>query len=197
MSDSPLVGKVRPRTEAARPNFYSRVGGRRSIPPAVEPSQRFDVRLIYFDQSCSSELIDNMESTSAGRTLLNDLDGNQRSKLVQLIRNIIDFKGAGPVDLGLLTEGGHQRSWTQLHPDQVIAIKGMVVSAKDVQPSSLRLDAGPMSVRVFVERTHFLHLNQSYLSGLPISVIGTVRSVPRTEMSAAAIGTWRVLTEIR
>ena len=60
------------------------------------------------------------------------------------------------MDLGLLTEGGHQRSWTQLHPDQVIAIKGMVVSAKDVQPSSLRLDAGPMSVRVFVERTHFL-----------------------------------------
>ena len=194
MSDPPLVGKVRQRTGTARPNLYRRVREARSITPTPEPSQRFEVRLIYFDQSRSSELIDNIESTSAGQSMLNGLDGNQRSILVQLIRKIIHLKGAGPVDLDLLTEGGHQSSWAQLHPDQVIAVKGVVTSAKDVQPSSLRLEAGSMSVRVFVERTHFLHLNQSYLSGCPISVIGTVRSVPRTEMSAAAIGTWRVLT---
>lgn len=196
MSDARLVGRVRPRTEAARASYY-RVRGIRSIPPALESSQRLEVRLIYFDQKRSSELIDNIESTSAGRVMLSDLDGNQRSKFVQVIKKVIELKDAGPVDLGLLADGGQQRTWAQLHPDQVIIIKGVVTSARDIQPSSLRLETGSMSVRVFVDRTHFLHLNQSYLSNLPISIIGTVRSVPRTEMNAAAIGTWQVLTEVR
>jgi len=78
--------------------------------------------------------------------------------------------------------------WPDVHPDQVVAIRGAVASAKDVQPSSLRLNVGTTPVRVFVDRDHFLHLNQGYLTAWPITVVGKVRSVSNVEVLGVAIG---------
>ena len=105
-----------------------------------------------------------------------------------------DLDVGGVIDLHMLADGSRRVTWEQVHPDQVIAIRGAVAAAKDVQPSSLRLGIGATSVRVYVQRDRFLHLNQGYLTGLTITVVGMVRSVPRTEMYAAAIGTIPVPT---
>lgn len=162
-------------------------------------------RLIYFNQRYAAELLEHIASASQGRSMLArltmlaqltevDVAGfvrqqDQRAMLCQLIAKATDLETGGVIDLHRPDDNPRRTSWEKLHPDQVIAIRGSVASAKDVQPSSLRLTVGTSSVRVCVERDRFLHLNQSYLVGLPITVLGTVRSVPRAEMCTAAIGT--------
>lgn len=44
------------------------------------------------------------------------------------------------------------------------------------------------TVRVLVDRTHALHLNQAYLCSRPVTVLGQVHSVPRLQLRAIAIG---------
>jgi hypothetical protein len=173
--------------------------------PAVPEPAVPESRLIYFDQRLAADLLEHIGSTSAGRAMLaalakrSNLKGvnfsgvlrqhDQRAILSQIIDEATDLKVEGVIDLHLPEGGSRQTSWEKLHPDQVIAIRGVVNSTKDVQPSSLRLKVGTTLVRAYVERDHFLHLNQSYLTGLPIiTIVGKVRSLPRTEMCAAAIG---------
>ena len=175
------------------------VGNVRDLP-------RLLVRLIYFDQRCSTELFEHLASASPGRTMLAELtkqadlpsfdpagippEHDRRAILSALIAAADDdLNVGGAIDLHLPADRSRRASWEEVHPDQVIAIRGAVAAAKDVQPSSLRLDIGATSVRVYVQRDHFLHLNQGYLTGLRITVVGKVRSVPRAEMYAAAIGT--------
>ena len=170
----------------------------------VRPFPQF-IRHIYFDQRRSTELLEHIASTDSGRAALSDLarlaqvaeydsagvqrQQDLRAMLSQLIDDAVDLEDEGVVDLHYPSGKRRRKSWSELHPDQVIAIRGKVTSAKDVQPSSLRVDVGSAVVRVYVERDHLLHLNQSYLSGLPVTVVGKVRSVPRKEMSTAVIAT--------
>jgi len=172
-----------------------------SIPTArnPRPSPLQFMRHIYFDQRRTAELLEHIAATDSGRTMLDNLArtplvaGTQqqdlRAILSRLIDNAAEPDGGGVVDLHHPSTSTRERSWTELHPDQAIAVRGTVTSGKDIQPSSLRVGIGPVIVRVYVERDHFLHLNQSYLSGLPVTVVGKVRSVPRIEMIAALIGT--------
>lgn len=160
------------------------------------------IRHIYFDQHLSEELLEHVGSTDSGRIMLGNLpsfarlaDGNTRwqqdlrATLLEIIENAVDLENDGIIDLHQPSNGPRRRSWAELHPDQAIAIKGTVTSGKDIQPSSLRVDAGSAIVRVYVARDRFLHLNQSYLTGPRVTVVGKVRSVPRTEIVTAAIGT--------
>jgi hypothetical protein len=174
-------------------------------PGARNPRSIMPTRLIYFDQRYAAELLEHIASASPGRTMLKWLtmeaqlteadptgflrQHDQRAILSQLIAKATDLEVGGIIDLHLPDDISRRTSWAKLHPDQVIAIRGAVTSAKDIQPSSLRLEVATTSVRVYVERSHFLHLNQSYLTVLPITIVGKVRSVPRAEMCTAAIGT--------
>lgn len=194
MTSSGRVGKIHPLPESERPSFYPPARRKSStLAPAPELSAA-DARIIYFDQRRAAELLENLTSSASVRAELSNIAENacaenRRATLAQLITSISGLPVGDLIDLHLLGRKYWQTSWSRLHPDQVVAAKGVVSSAKDIQPSSLRLEVGATMVRVFVERDRFLHLNQSYLSNLPITVIGTVRSIPRIEMCAAAIGT--------
>jgi hypothetical protein len=162
------------------------------------------IRLIYFDRRRAVELLEHISAASAGRDMLLNLaksakppefvatatlgQQDQRAILSQLMGKATDLDTEGIIDLHQPSEVSRRTSWVKLHPDQAIAIKGEVTSAKDIQPSSLRVEVESTTIRVYVERDHLLHLNQSYLTGLSITVVGKVRSVPRIEMCAAAIG---------
>lgn len=189
--------------ENSRPH-YTAIRGVRPLPPesggapqSVKDNRPQSTRLIYFDQRRATELLEHIASTSPGFNMLRNLaevdstnvlgTPNQRAILHQIIHGAKDLE-VGVIDLHQPDDSNRQTSWTQLHPDQVVAIRGTVASGKDVQPSSIRLEVGAASVRVFVERDHFLHLNQKYLTRLPITIIGKVRSVPRIELCAVAIG---------
>jgi hypothetical protein len=156
-------------------------------------------RIIYFDQHRAAELIEDIASTSQGSSLLSRLGGmdstgvirqlDRRTALLRLIANEINPVLGEIVELRHTDNGLPRASWNELHPEQAVAITGKVTSTRDVQPSSLRLQVDTTTVRVYVERDHFLHLNRSYLTGLPMTiVVGKVRSVPGTEMCATAIG---------
>lgn len=162
------------------------------------------IRLIYFDKRRAVELLEHISAASAGRDMLLNLaksakppefgatatlgQQDQRAILSQLMGKATDLDTEGIIDLHQPSEVSRRTSWVKLHPDQAIAIKGEVTSAKDIQPSSLRVEVESTTIRVYVERDHLLHLNQSYLTGLSITVVGKVRSIPRIEMCAAAIG---------
>jgi hypothetical protein len=199
MANAGLVGNVRefpdgPHQELSenpRPRYTPHIRAVRDISP--QPT-----RLIYFDKRRAAELLENIASTSPGHAMLanlTELDStgilgrpNRRAIFYQILDSAVDLAVGVVIDLHQPDDANRQTSWTQLHPDQVVAIRGTVSAAKDIQPSSVRLAVDETSVRVFVERDHFLHLNQSYLTRQPITVIGEVRSVPRIEMCAAAIG---------
>ena len=192
MTDTGAVRSVRELPESPRPNYF-RVRRVRDVPLDPSPHESSDIRLIYFDHCHAAETLEQIASTSSGRAMLDKLTeaefaSNQRAILLQLIAKVIDLNIGEIIDLHQLENASRRTSWNQLHPDQAVAIRGAVTSTKDVQPSSLRLEAGIVSVRVFIQRDHFLHLNQSYLNALPITIIGKVRSVPRIEICAAAIG---------
>jgi hypothetical protein len=192
------VGRWRDAQENSWPDYGVRV------PTVRNPRPEGFIRLIYFDKRRSAELLEHIAAASPGRDMLVELarfaklpefgstgtlcQQDQRAILSQLIDKATDLDTEGVIDLHQPSEDPRRTSWTKLHPDQAIAIRGEVTSAKDIQPSSLRVEVGSTTVRVYVERDHLLHLNQSYLAGLPITVVGKVRSVPRTEMCAAAIG---------
>jgi hypothetical protein len=177
----------------ARPRYVSR-----DVVRNVHQIPLEGARLIYFDQYRAAELLEHIASSSSGRAALAklpvgssadlSLQRDQRMVLSQLISQAQDLKIDGIIDLHQREDNSRRTLWAHVHPDQAIAIRGAITSAKDVQPSSLRLEVGGTLVRVFVERDHFLHLNQSYLAGCPITALGKVRSVPRVELLAAAIG---------
>ena len=156
------------------------VGSYNEIPLAPPP-------LIYFDQSRAAELLEDIFSTLPGRNFLAALAShigveaidvlqkqNQRAILSQLMIYETSLKVGAIVDLYQPDAGHQESSWEQFHPDQAVVIRGVVASAKDVQPSSLQLDASATTVRVYVERDHFLHLNQKYLTSRPIIAVGKV-----------------------
>ena len=194
------IRKVRELGDSSWPGYSHRD---RSVRTEHQIATQF-TRLIYFDQGRAAELLDHIASTSRGRAMLAklaksaelsqfDFAGNwrqhdQRAIMHELIVKAADLEAEGIIDLHQPDDALRRTSWTRLHPNEVIAIRGAVTSAKDVQLSSLRLEVEATSIRVYVERDHLLHLNQSYFTGLPITVVGKVRSVPRTEMCAAAIG---------
>ena len=194
------------RARSARPISADSLASDTARKPYMHPSRtvrsaaEIIARMIYFDQSRAAELIEDISSTRQGLSLISYLGGidaegvirqpDRRAVLLRLIDDEMKPALGEVIELRLTDQGLPRGSWEELHPEQPIAITGRVASAKDVQPSSLRLQVGTTSVRVYVERDHFLHLNQSYLTALPIAiVVGKVRSVPRTEMRAAAIGT--------
>lgn len=190
---SKTEGPYKPRTSTP-----SRV---RSVEGLLPPT----MRLIYFDERRAVEILEHIASSPSGLTRLDEVakrakaawpdsavvlrEHDQRAILSQLITDMNKL-GTGFVDLHQPDDALTQISWNQLHPDQAIAVRGAVVSAKDVQLSSLRLEGEDTSVRVYVERDHFLHLNKSYLARQQIlTVVGKVRSVPNEEVCAAVIGT--------
>jgi hypothetical protein len=200
MANANLVGHFRELPQESspelpkkpRPRYAPRIRAVRPVLPQA-------TRLIYFDQRRASDLLEHIEASPPGRDMLTGLveadalsllgKPNQRAILYQLIDSAVDLEVGEVIDLHQPDVGNRKITWTQLHPDQGVAVRGIVDSAKDVQPSSVRLAVGAISVRVFVERDHFLHLNQSYLTQSPLIVVGKVRSVPRIEVCAAAIGT--------
>lgn len=155
-------------------------------------------RLIYFDHDHAGELLEHIASSPAGRAAISELSGtgsadltlqrNQRATLSRLIAEAEDLEGGGIIDLHYPKGSSRRVPWPNVHPDQPIAVKGSVTSTKDVQPSSLRLEVEGKTIRTFVDKDHFLHLNQSYLTTRTITVVGKVRSVPQGEMLAVAIG---------
>lgn len=198
---STVRGVPRPinESETHRPDYVShkRVRASRSIPSS-------SIRLIYFDERLAADLLEHLASAPVGRTMLAHLamrarieeanlfdtlqQHDQRAILSQIIDNATDLEVGGVIDLHQPEGQSRRTAWPRLHPDQVIAVRGIVISPKDIQPSSLRLQAEATFVRAYVERDHFLHLNQKYLTGLPVTIVGKVRSVPRIEMRAATIG---------
>jgi hypothetical protein len=199
MANPSLVGHFRElpeepsheQPEKPRPRYAPRIRAVRAVLPQA-------THLIYFDHRRASDLLEHIGASPLGREMLTGLAGtdstgflgtsNQRAIFYRLIDGATDLKAGDVIDLHQPDTSNRNISWTQSYPDQGIAVRGMVDSAKDVQPSSVRLAVGAISVRVFVERDRFLHLNQSYLTQSPLIVIGNVRSVPRVEMCAAAIG---------
>jgi hypothetical protein len=178
---------------APRPNYASHPFARNSHSISNEGA-----RLIYFDHNRATELLEHIASSAAGRAAISKFAGtpsadlaqqrDQRAVLSRLIAEAEDLKDEGIVDLHYPTGSSRRVHWSSVHPDQVIAVKGSVTSAKDIQPSSLRLEVEGKTVRAFVDRDHFLHLNQSYLATRAITVVGKVRSVPQAELLAAAVG---------
>jgi hypothetical protein len=155
-------------------------------------------RLIYFDRNRAGELLEHIASSTGGRAALAKIPGsgptdlilqrNQRSILSRLISDADDLAAEGLIDLHQPDGVSRRVRWSDVHPDQAIAVRGTVASVKDIQPSSMRLKAETITVRAFVNKDHFLHLNQSYLTAWPITILGSVRSVPRLEVLAVAIG---------
>jgi hypothetical protein len=155
-------------------------------------------RLIYFDQDRVTGLLEHIASGAAGRAILDNLseDGsidftlqrNQRAILSRLIAQADDLRVEGIIDLHQPEGSSRRVSWADVHPDQAIAVRGTAVSARDVQPASIRLKVDAACVRVFVNRDHYLHLNQSYLTSWTMTAVGKVRSTPHVEILAVAIG---------
>jgi hypothetical protein len=164
----------------------------------ARPIPLVGARLIYFDQDLAADLLEHIASSETGRAFLTELPGsdpadllfqrNQRAVLSQLIDQAEDLEAGGIIDLHQSNTVSRRMSWMDVHPDQAVAIRGTIISAKDVQPSSLRLEVDGTSVRAFVKRDHFLHLNQTYLTGWPITVVGKIRSVPHVEIISVAVG---------
>lgn len=215
MNSSPRARNPRPLEENPRAAEESGWAILRSRPAGGHVGSYNEITLappplIYFDQSRAAELLEDVFSTLPGRNFLATLASqigvdsigvlqqqNQRLILSQLMIYETGLEVGGIVDL-YQPDGGHRESlWEQFHPDQAVVIRGTVASAKDVQPSNLQLKAGAKTVRVYVERDHFLHLNQGYLTRRQIIAIGKVRSVPRSEIRAAAIGASANETRLR
>jgi hypothetical protein len=176
-----------------RPAYAQHYFARNSHPIPVEGA-----RLIYFDHYHAEELLEHIASNATGRAMIAKLHDseivelesqrNQRIMFSQLATRADDLRADGLIDL--LQSGGTSRrvSWNDVHPDQPIAIRGTISSLEAVQPSSLGLEVEGKPVQVFVRRDGFLHLNQSYLTARRITALGKVRSVPRRQMIAVAIG---------
>ena len=64
---------------------------------------------------------------------------NQRAILYRLIDGATDLEAGEVIDLHQPDTSNRKIPWTQSHPDQGVAVRGIVDSAKDVQPSSVRL----------------------------------------------------------
>jgi len=182
------VGGVTPIEQRSRPAYEvpaPKVGKATPVTAAQNAT-----RLIYFDETRASVGLEQIASTDTGRQVLRSvadvghdgMAGNQRRLFLQL---------AGKVDstnvIDLETDEMFPLLAEHLHPQQMLAIKGSVQSAQEIKPTSLRLSVGDGATRVYVERTYFLHLNQSYLTSSAITVVGIVRSVSRMELCAIAI----------
>jgi hypothetical protein len=74
--------------------------------------------------------------------------------LAALNRTVLDLCNGDPVNVA---DG-------QMHPGQVLAVRGRVRAGTDVTPSSVLLSTDSAGIRVLVNRTLGLHLNQGYLT---------------------------------
>ncbi|WUI01506.1 hypothetical protein OHR68_06700 [Spirillospora sp. NBC_00431] len=158
-------------------------------PPPGEPR-----RLIYFDQPRVADVLAQLAALPSGRDVLTFLGKENRDENGDVLprgQRTAMFHFSGEVGDGeavdLETMGRVRLVASELHPSQVIVVRGLVRAAEDVKPSSVKLRVGSKTISVLVDKGRHLHLNKSYLVRPAITVVGVVRSVPSRQVEAAAI----------
>lgn len=76
-----------------------------------------------------------------------------------------------------------------LYPSQALTLTGSIGPTRSITPTGFNLILGDVEMRVLVDRQQGLHLNQSYLAGREVVVVGSVQSVVRSKVRASAIAT--------
>jgi hypothetical protein len=183
-----------------RPEYsYPPVGQFRDfVPPKDAANQIPDLggsgalRMIYFDTQLAAPLIDRVAATEHGRrtlpsSLLVRTNGvlGAHNAVVILTGLVASTLQSGPAT-DVCTGASISDLPMDLHPSQVLSVRGRVTTGRDVMPTSFLLTTEIESIRVLVDRSHGLHLNQAYLTEREIWVLGTVNSVSRRTMRAVA-----------
>lgn len=76
---------------------------------------------------------------------------------------------------------------SELYPGRAILVRGSVVTAQSVTPSGFDVSVSNGRARILVDKSQGLHLNQRFLAGQEVWVLGRVLSIPRRQFRAAAV----------
>src|SRR5664280_135988 len=192
------VGEFRSLPEQEkRPRYGHAVGGYReaAAAPSDSPSgslERRAWRLVYLHRARAAGCVERLAATQHGQSAMapsvvarpDGVVGDYNAAM--LMANIaVPLRGAAAVDI---CEGNPiDVTVDQLYPGQVLSVRGEVLAGAEVLPSSVLLSTTSGSVRLLVDRSLGLHLNQRYLTGRAICAVGIVQSVPRQQMRAVAM----------
>jgi hypothetical protein len=75
----------------------------------------------------------------------------------------------------------------EIHPGQAVGLTGVVTSAKEITPGGFSMVSAGHVLRILVDRSQVLHLNQAYMSARVATVLGRVHSVSRKQIRAFVV----------
>lgn len=174
---------------AKRPYYGTQESNVGSFRPAVPKTSIR--RLIYLDETSSRVLLQQVAAAPKGTApptpgSSSGLDPNGSENLWSILSKYSaqPINQQQPMDIAERVE---IKIPNDFHPGQAVVIFGRAGSPKSMTPGGFDLHLDDVSVRVLVDRTQSLHLNQGYLNGKNICVVGRVVSVPRRQVRACAI----------
>lgn len=164
-----------------------------AVGPPEPTSPPHTLRLVYLDRDRGALCVERLAATSHGAKALEMQtlrpgDHVEKGNLAFLLERIA-AKERSSEAVDLCRGAGLKPAGEELHPGQVLLLRGRVASTTDVLPASLLLSMTGGAIRVLVDREHGLHLNQRYLTEHEVRVIGILHSVPRTQLRAVALFT--------
>lgn len=191
MTASPIVGRVGYELTkgSSRPNYGPVVGNVKPEMHTVGDGR--DGLIVYLQGDSVRSILEQMMASDAGNRFIRNSMQVDRGVVIATFNPWISLK-----DLIGLTEKVssydlcEQREISfssDLHPAQAVIVRGVAASAKDITRGGFYLDVSGVRARILVDYTYALHLNQRYLSSRTITVVGRVRSVPRSEITAFGV----------